>query len=150
VTTDKEGRFKTDIDEPTMVVVYGGAQVSGSTVTTERIAGAEAFDVQEVLPPAKLAKPLSDPSAIPDYTDAILDHNAWVRAWLLLEVSDTGIVSRVKLLDPPGYDLDAIAVREAFKLRFEPARDRADKPVLSHVVWKFEWPPTAWNNGGSH
>lgn len=149
VTTDKQGRFKTEIGEPTMVVVYGGAQVNGSTVTTQRIAGAEAFDVQEILPPAKLAKPLSNPTEIPEYSDAIRDKDAWARAWLLLEVSATGVVTRVKLLNPPGHDLDTIAVRHAFKLTFEPARDRTDKPVPSHVVWKFEWPPSVWNRGAN-
>ena len=131
VTTDKQGRFKTELREPTMVVVYGGAQVSGSVVTTQQIDGTEALDVREPLPPAKIAKSLSDPTVIPEYTDAILDRNAWARAWLLLEVGDTGVVSRVKLLNAPGYGLDAIAVRDAFKLKFEPARDRGDRSASS-------------------
>ncbi len=147
VATDTQGHFKAEIAEPTMVVVYGGARISGSSATTQRIEGTEAIAVHDAEPPATPAKPLSDPTLIPEYTDAILDKNAWARAWLLLEVSDTGFVSRVKLLDAPGYDLDAIAVRDAFKLKFEPARDRVGKAMVSHVVWKFEWPPSSWNLG---
>ena len=149
LTTDKEGRFKTEVAEPTMVVVYGGARVSGSSATTQRIEGTEAISVHDVEPPATPAKALSDPTLIPEYTDAILDKNVWARAWLLLEVNDTGFVSRVKLLNAPGYDLDAIAVREAFDLKFEPARNRLGKPMPSQVMWKFEWPPSVWNRGSS-
>lgn len=35
------------------------------------------------------------------------------------------------------------------ELKFEPARNRADKPISSLVVWKFEWPPEVWNHGRS-
>lgn len=150
VTTDKQGQFKTEVAEPTMVVVYGGARVSGSSATTQQIEGTEAVAVHDAEQPATPAKPLSDPALIPPYSDAILDKNAWARAWLLLEVSDTGFVTRVKLLDAPGYDLDAIAVRAAFKLKFEPARDRVGKPMVSQVVWKFEWPPSVWNQGSQY
>jgi hypothetical protein len=138
--TDKHGRFRTEIAEPTMVAVYGGMQVQGGSSTTEKVGGDEAIVLREAERPTTLAKPLSDPLAIPDYTDALRDKNVWVRAWLLLEVNETGSVSRVKLLNPPGYDLDAIAIRDAFKLKFEPARNRVDKPMSSMVVWKFEWP----------
>jgi hypothetical protein len=150
VTADGQGKFTTQISEPTMVVVYGGAQVSGNTATTERIDGVEAIDVRAIDPPTKLAKALSDPTLIPDYTDALRDKNVWLRAWVLLDVSNTGAVSRVKLLDSPGHDLDAIVVRDAFKLKFEPARNRVDKPVSSLVVWRFEWPPPIWNNSRPH
>jgi hypothetical protein len=144
VTTDEQGRFKTVIAEPTMVAVYGGLQVTGGSSTTEKINGDEAIVLHEADRPAKLAKALSDPTEVPDYTDAIRDANVWVRAWVLVEVNERGGVSRVKLLNPPGYDLDAIAVREAFKLKFEPARNRVDQPLPSLMVWKFEWPPTWW------
>jgi hypothetical protein len=150
VTTDQQGKFTTQITEPTMVVVYGGAQVSGSTVATEQIDGAEAIDVRAIDPPTKLAKALSDPTLIPDYTAALRDKNAWLRAWVLLDVNDKGAVSRVKLLDPPGHGLDGIVVRDAFKLKFEPARNRIDKPISSLVVWRFEWPPPIWNHGRKH
>jgi hypothetical protein len=149
--TDKQGRFRTEIVEPTMVAVYGGMQVQGGSSTTEKVGGDEAIVLREAERPTKLAKPLSDPLAIPDYTDALRDKNVWVRAWLLVDVDETGSVSRVKLLNPPGYDLDAIAIRDAFKLKFEPARNRVDKPMSSMVVWKFEWPtagslpPNKWS-----
>jgi hypothetical protein len=144
--TDKQGRFRTEIAEPTMIAVYGGMQVQGGSSTTEKVDGDEAIVLREAERPKKLAKPLSDPLAIPEYTDALRERNAWVRAWLLVDVSETGSISRVKLLDPPGYDLDAIAIRDAFKLKFEPARNRVDKPMSSMVVWKFEWPPANWSD----
>ncbi|HEU4616096.1 MAG TPA: carboxypeptidase-like regulatory domain-containing protein [Kofleriaceae bacterium] len=144
VTTDEQGRFKTDIGEPTMVVVYGGPRVTGNVVTSQKVDGAEAIDVHEALPPATPAKPLSDPTVIPEYSREAKDSRVWVRAWLLLEVSDTGVVSRVKLLNPPGHGLDEIAIRHAFDLKFEPARNRVDKPTVSQVVWKLEWPAYSW------
>jgi hypothetical protein len=142
LTTDQQGRFKADVVEPTMVAVYNGLQVTGGSSTTENVDGNEAIVLREADRPTKLAKALSDPTAIPDYTDAIRDENAWVRAWVLVEVNESGGVSRVKLLNPPGFGLDAIAIRDAFKLKFEAARNRVDKPVPSLVVWKFEWPPS--------
>jgi hypothetical protein len=151
ITTDAQGRFKTTIGEPTtLVAVYGNAAVSGSAVSTQRIDGAEAIELRDALPPAKLPKALSDPTVIPEYSAAMMDDNAWTRAWLLLEVNESGVVSRVKLLNPPGHDLDAIAVRDAFKLTFEPARNRADKPVRSQVLWRFEWPAFWWMKDNNH
>lgn len=150
VTTDDKGQFKANVDGPTMVVVYGAAELTGSTATTQQLDGTEAIDIRDAQPPAKPAKLLSDPRIIPSYTRALDKWNAWVRAWLLVEVSDTGAVSRVKLLSAPGLGLEPIAVRDAFKLKFEPARDLAGKPVHSLVTWKFDWPPSVWNRGDSY
>lgn len=146
VTTDEQGRFKADIAEPTMVVVYGGPRVTGNVVTSQKVGGAEAIDVHEALPPATPAKPLSDPTVIPEYSHEMreVSRHVWVRAWLLLEVSDTGVVSRLKLLNPPGHGLDEIAIRHAFELKFRPARNRVDKPTVSQVVWKLERPAYSW------
>ncbi len=145
VTTDRNGAYKTTVDDrATLVVVYGGANISGAAVTTQTVDGLEAIQVKDALPPAKFAAPISDPTIIPEYTDEMMDTNAWTRAWLLLEVSETGVVSRVKLLNKPGFGLDAIAIRDAFKLKFEPARNRVDKPVRSQMLWKYEWPSFWW------
>jgi hypothetical protein len=53
-------------------------------------------------------------------------------------------VTRLKLIGKPGYDLDAIAIREGLKLRFEPARDRANHPIRAKALWTFEWPAYSW------
>jgi hypothetical protein len=87
---------------------------------------------------------LSNPLAIPGYSDAAIDHNTWMRAWLMLEIDDSGSVRRLKQLARPGFDLDSIAIREAFKLRFKPALDRAGKPTGALVIWVFDWPPYYW------
>jgi hypothetical protein len=145
VTTDGKGAYRIHVRErATLVFVHGDAQVSGTSVTSEVIGEQEFVEVKDAIPPAKLAKALSDPTIIPEYTMEMMDKNAWVRAWLLVEVSATGVVSRVKLLNAPGYELDAIAIRDAFKLKFEPARDHADKAIRTQVLWAFEWPAFWW------
>ena len=63
---------------------------------------------------------------------------------MLLDVTESGEVARVKFLNKPGYDLEPIAIRESFKLKFEPARDKSGKPVGSWMVWKIEWPASWW------
>ena len=62
----------------------------------------------------------------------------------IYEVDETGAVTRVKLLDHPGYDLDAIAVRSAFALEFDPARDRASRPMRTQMLWVIDWPAFWW------
>jgi len=37
-------------------------------------------------------------------------------------------------------EVDAIAVSEGFKLRFEPARDDSGAPIETWLVWGIEWP----------
>lgn len=150
VTTDDKGQFKANVVEPTMVIVYGAVELTGSTATTQQVDGAEAIAIRDAEPPAKPAKLLSDPRIIPSYTRALHERNAWVRIWFLVDVSDTGAVSRVKLLNTPGLDLEPIAVKAAFKLAFEPARNLAGKPTASLVTWKFDWPPSVWNRGDSY
>ena len=68
----------------------------------------------------------------------------WVRAWMTLDVDETGNVRHLKWMKRPGHDLDAIAVREAFDVRFEPARNAAKKAVASQILWMFEWPSHSW------
>lgn len=80
----------------------------------------------------------------PPYSERAAMRDAWTRAWMLLDVTETGEVARVKFLNKPGYDLEPIAIRESFKLRFEPARDRAGKPIETWMVWKIEWPSAIW------
>jgi hypothetical protein len=51
---------------------------------------------------------------------------------------------RVKFLKRPGYDLDQIALRHAFNLKFSPARDKHGYPARSYIVWPLEWPAMGW------
>lgn len=145
--TNADGRFGPRRSTGRVLVyVDGPLTITGGTATSRKERGSEVIDIFEVVPPATAAEPLSDTLLI-DYTDEAIEHDVWTRAWLLLDVDAKGTVRRVKLLDRPGYGLDAIAIREAFKLQFKPALDAADRPVSSLVIWFFEWPSFSWLKG---
>jgi hypothetical protein len=84
------------------------------------------------------------PRKTPPYSDEAIESDAWTRAWLLLDIDARGTVTRIKYLKRPGYQLDDIAAREVFRLRFEPARDRRGKPQRTWIVWGIEWPSYFW------
>lgn len=83
-------------------------------------------------------------SAAPPYSDAAILSDAWTKAWLLLEIDEQGRVARLKFLNKPGYDLEEIAIAQAFKLKFSPALDGSKRPMRSTVVWEIEWPSAYW------
>ena len=56
-----------------------------------------------------------------------------------LVVDERGKVASRRLITRLGYGLDELAMQLATRLRFEPARDTADRPVRSVVVWKFSF-----------
>jgi hypothetical protein len=144
VTADRAGRYQTPLpgdDGHTLVYVVGSARITGQATVPSRDGGAgEVVEIHEVMRPAVMAKPLASPLRILEYSDAAIDHDAWTRAWLLLDIDESGAVARLKMLNRPGHDLDPIAVREGLKLRFEPARDRVGHPVRVMMLWTFEWP----------
>ncbi|MBL9013923.1 MAG: hypothetical protein JNL83_07095 [Myxococcales bacterium] len=80
----------------------------------------------------------------PPYSERAILSDAWTKAWLLLELDETGAVTRIKFLNKPGYDLEQIAIAEAFKLKFTPALDGAKQPMRSALVWEIEWPSAYW------
>lgn len=82
--------------------------------------------------------------ATPPYSDRAVLSDAWTRAWLLLHVDESGKVTHLKWLHKPGWDLEKIAISEAFKLTFEPARDDRNKPMAVDIVWEMEWPSAWW------
>jgi TonB family protein len=47
------------------------------------------------------------------------------------------VATATPLGKPLGYGLDEFALRQARLIEFEPARDTADQPVASIVVWTF-------------
>ena len=106
--------------------------------------GSELIEVHERDRPLQFAKPISDIRAIPPYSDAAALGDRWARAWLLLDIDDRGVVSRVKFIKRPGYDLETIAVKHAFGLTFDPARDKHGYPAASYVLWTLEWPALDW------
>jgi hypothetical protein len=144
VVADTKGRFKTALpgdDGHTLVYVQGAARLTGqAAVPTPDGEGSEVVEIHEVIRPAVMAKPVSDPLRLLEYTDKAIDKDAWTRAWLLLDIDKKGNVARLKLLNKPGYDLDPIAIREGLRLKFEPARDRVGRPTETLLLWSFEWP----------
>jgi hypothetical protein len=92
--------------------------------------------------PPQLSKDV--PMITPPYSEAAVERDAWARAWLVLDIDETGKVVRVKLLRRPGFDLDDIAVKEAMKLRFEPALDENKQPMRTQMLWSMEWPSHGW------
>jgi hypothetical protein len=80
----------------------------------------------------------------PPYSDEAILSDAWTKAWMLLEIDERGVVTRAKFLKRPGYELEQIAMSEAFKLRFKPARDAAGRAMRSTMLWEIEWPSAWW------
>jgi hypothetical protein len=152
VTTDNDGRYRIVLHGGTTTIfVRGVVKISAQTlVSSDAVPGEELVEIREHIPPAVMPKALTDRNKLPEYSKTARDHNAWAKAWLMLDVSATGTVTRVKLLHAPGYDLDKIAVREAFNLRFQPARDRSKKAVPANMLWSFEWPSYFWMLDGKH
>ena len=105
----------------------------------------EVIIIEDLIPPKVKPRPKNySPKKAPPYSDRAILSDAWTKAWLLLDVSATGEVTRFKFLKRPGYDLEKIAAAEVFKLHFEPARDAANKPIPTLVLWLIEWPSAGW------
>jgi hypothetical protein len=105
----------------------------------------EVIVIQDKLSPKVLPKPLNfSDRRTPPYSEEAIDKDAWTRAWMVLDISPAGEVTRFKFLKRPGYDLENIAASEVFKLRFDPARDDHGKAVRTWLVWGIEWPSNVW------
>jgi hypothetical protein len=104
----------------------------------------EVIILEEPPPPVVKPKVKRYHRKLPPYSDRAILSDVWTRAWMLIEVDERGVVTRLKTLRKPGADLDDIAIREAFALRFEPALDAYGKPMRVWIVWGFEWPANSW------
>lgn len=157
LTTDRAGHYAIAIRPGTytLTFVQGKSRSSGRVVVepgraavldgrVDAVAG-EVIIIRDRVTPAVLPKPKNfSPLKAPPYSDRAILSDAWTKAWLLLDLDERGVVTRLKFLKRPGYDLEAIATREAFKLKFDPARDGEGKAVRSWVVWPIEWPSAWW------
>jgi hypothetical protein len=147
VTADKDGRYRVMLKGlDSFVYVDHTAHVSGQMAEGD----GDVVEIHETIPPAVMPKPKPSYAIIPDYSDKAMDDDVWLRAWLVLDISDQGTVTRLKLVNAPGHELDAIAVSEGFKLKFEPARDRANQAIRALIVWSFEWPSYWWMLGNHY
>jgi hypothetical protein len=142
VTADQRGAFRVALGKGSYhVFITGEGRVTGTTAAST---SNDVIELHDIVPPAVAARAKKTAGYIPAYSDAAEDADTWTRAWLMLHVDAQGKVTHVKLLEKAGFDLDEIAVREAFALQFEPARDANKRPVRSLVVWTFEWPAYWW------
>jgi hypothetical protein len=120
-----------------LTVLFGGlAHAEQAPIETNKT---ETIIIRDPIPP--VWPKLKTPNVTnPPYSEEAIERNAWTRAWMVLDLDRTGRVTAVKFLKRPGYDLESIAIAEAFKLQFEPARNVAGDPVRVRYVWFFEWP----------
>jgi hypothetical protein len=141
--TAADGTYKLTLagGDHAFVYIDGDAQLTAQLATP---GGGSVIELHEVLPPAVAAKAHEHTDVILDYSDDATDADTWARAWLLLDVGETGAVSQVKLLNDPGHALAPIAIKAALALKFDPARDRANRPIRSTVLWTYEWPAYWW------
>jgi len=157
VTTDVAGRYGALVRPGTYRVVFahGDSRTSGH-VSVERgrpatldgrvdSGAGEVIVIRDRLRPPVPPKPTNFvASKAPPYSDRAVLADAWTKAWLLLDVDERGRLLRFKFLKRPGYDLEQIAITEIRKLRFEPARDGAGRPMRAWLVWSIEWPSAWW------
>jgi hypothetical protein len=115
-------------------------------LAAHQVHAGEVIHVDDNLPIKVLPKPSKsyNPRLLPKYSDAAVLQNVWVRAWVVLDIDESGKVQRFKFLKRPGYDLDPIAAQEIWKLSFEPARDHRNRPVGTQIAWRIEWPSYWW------
>ena len=156
VTTDADGRYVATVHHAgtfSVVFAFGKARIGGhveipdggtAALDMRLELGGEIIEVHDKPLEPTVAHPKGDRRILPPYSDRAALGDYWARAWLLLEVDERGIVLRVRFLKRPGYDLDEIAVKFAFAMTFEPARDEYGTPRASHVVLPLEWPSYGW------
>jgi hypothetical protein len=156
VTTDPTGRYVATVHVPgvySVVAQFGRTQNDSridvppdgtATLNMTLPVGSEVIEIHEYPRPVQDAKPKQDPLAIPPYSDEAILGDYWAKAWLLLDVDERGVIARVKFLKRPGFGLDEIAVKYAFDMRFDPARDEHGRPTRTYIVWPLEWPSHDW------
>jgi hypothetical protein len=157
IESDSQGRYRFELapGSYSIIVVAGKVQAQRevtiephavATINIELDVDPGANEVITVVDrelPAPAVKPRPEKpdsrKSLP-YSNEAVTRNAWGLAWVLIDLDETGRVTRLKLLKRPGFDLDRIAIDEAFKLKFEPARDAQGRPVKTVFAWKLEWP----------
>ena len=161
VRTDKDGRYRAEVSAPGkygVVVAIGKAHTYRTVLVKEGVTnaldidaeldvkGGEVIRIEDQKRPQPTVKPKEKQDAqksLP-YTDEAVERDAWARAWLILDIDESGRVTRVKLLKAPGFGLERICLDEAFKLRFDPAKDASGRPMKNYLLWSMEWPSWGW------
>jgi carboxypeptidase family protein len=157
-STDAAGHFEIpglEAGSYQVMVVFGESrklvpEIVVATDGTARVAVGldvrpdETTIVERAMPHTPPAAIRSTVSPILPYSDYAIEHDRWAVGWLLLDIDAAGVVTGFRFLHRPGIGLDDIARDEAWKLRFEPARDADGRPVPSQRLWKLEWPSYWW------
>jgi hypothetical protein len=113
--------------------------------TVPRVVRGETIIVHGTVPPKVMPKAKKRYGRIaPAYSDYAIEHDKWAKAWLLLDIDEHGVVTRLKLLKAPGYDLDQIAIDRGFSMRFDPAEDVNGNAMRSQLITPIEWPAYWW------
>jgi hypothetical protein len=157
VATDKDGRYALLLEPGTyyLIFAYGASRTSGRVTVADgtqallngkvEAALGETIFIQEKIAPPVLPKAKNfKRNATPPYSDEAILSDAWTKAHMLLDVDTNGDVQRVKWLKRPGFKLEKIALKEAFNMKFTPARDALGKPVRVWITWSIEWPSAWW------
>jgi hypothetical protein len=155
VVTDGTGAYRVEVPPGTYALVFvvvGDRIGQRVTVGAGKLARVDAsLDRGEVieirdrlLPEPQRARPKGRPGVAPPYSDKAILQDAWTKAWLLLDIDEQGRVTRLKLLRRPGYDLDEIAIKQAFKTKFHPATDAGGRPIRTLLLHPIEWPSYWW------
>ncbi|HEX5064106.1 MAG TPA: hypothetical protein VFV99_32240 [Kofleriaceae bacterium] len=127
-----------------LVVVAALVAVPAFADTPQAVRG-ETIIIHGKAPPARLPKAKKRYNRIaPAYSDYAVEHDRWAKAWLLLDIDERGVVTRLKLLKKPGMDLDQIAIDRGFSMRFEPAEDINGNPMRTELITPIEWPAYWW------
>jgi len=159
--TDKHGRYTANVSTAGtygVVVAIGKMHTYRTVLAKEGITntldieveldteGGEVIRIDDQKRPQPKVKPQAkhDEQQTLPYTEEAVERDAWARAWLLLDVDESGRVTRLKLIKPPGFGLEKICLEEAFKLRFTPATDHAGRPMKNYMLWTMEWPSWGW------
>src|SRR6185295_10306027 len=121
VETDKDGRYRVEIEGDNDVSVVVGAGTlhtfrrgtikPGTTKNLDfevETADGEIIRIIDSKPPTVVPKLQTDRRIALPYSPEAIVRDAWAKAWLILDVDETGKVARVKLLKRPGFDLDEI------------------------------------------
>lgn len=152
-TTDADGRYRVHVEpgKYQLSFVQDETSARGTLLVTEgndttfdvklQVGPPEIISLEHLRKPAVMPVPRNPFAHVvaPPYSDEAIEKDAWTRAWLLLDVDETGTVTQLKFLKKPGYDLEPIAVSEGFKLSFEPGRDHDGRAVRTFVIWPIEW-----------
>ena len=157
VTTDATGHYLASVEGPgTYYVTFAlpdhriGYKVQvadgGSTHFDGKIDRGEVIEIHDIpfKRPPIMPQPEHKLALLPEYSDTMVEHDTWVKAWLLLDIDEQGSVVRAKFLNRPGHDLDQIAIDTALGLKFSPAYDGLGKPMRTLIAYPIEWPSYWW------